>query len=235
LKTDWRLTCYDSLPSTSDLCIERANAGEPEGLVVLARQQTAGRGSRGRSWTSAPGSLACSILLRPDEAAEQVGKWSLLAGVVLADTLGHFIGDPARISLKWPNDVLLDGRKACGILIDSALTPDNRLEWLVLGMGANLAQAPEVGRPVAGLGIDAAPEIVVEFLLARLDHWRDGDSHGAWLARAHQVGQQIGFRIGDAVVNGIFRGISAAGALLLEREGGRLEEYSAGEVMQTNQ
>ena len=118
--SDWRLRRYASLPSTSDLCVRLAREGEPEGVAVLAERQTAGRGSRGRTWESPPGSLCLSVLLRPRrDPASASGQWALLAALALHDALAPH-APPGALSLKWPNDVLVAGRKAGGILLDAA-------------------------------------------------------------------------------------------------------------------
>jgi BirA family biotin operon repressor/biotin-[acetyl-CoA-carboxylase] ligase len=229
--TEWRLTQYETLPSTSDLCIALARAGEPDGLAVLARRQTQGRGSRGRSWESPPGNLYVSMLLRPTGDALEAGRWALLAGVALAEALEHRL-DGAKLQLKWPNDVLLAGRKLAGILIDSALHPDGRLEWLVIGFGANLVRAPVIpGRQqpatLADAGVASTPEIVAARLLERLRHWQRvrlvegfGSLREAWLERAHPVGTQLTVRFAGQVLTGTFAGLDDDGSLLLQGAGG---------------
>jgi len=235
----WALVVHDSLPSTSDFCIDRARAGEPEGLAVLARRQTRGRGSRGRIWQSSAGDLSLSVLLRPGGAAAAAGCWALLAGLVLAETLARFAPDPAALRLKWPNDVLLDERKLGGVLIDSAGA--DRLDWLVIGFGANLAWAPDIpDRPttcLAALGPAPEPEAVAEKLLTALAHWRERlDAGGfaslraAWLARAHPAGTALRIQAGDREIRGAFAGLTERGTLLLSAEG-RLHEVAAGEVL----
>jgi BirA family biotin operon repressor/biotin-[acetyl-CoA-carboxylase] ligase len=237
----WRLTVVPSLPSTSAFCCERAAAGEPAGLAVLARQQTAGRGSRGRSWSSPPGSLALSVLLRPDNRAATAGQWALLAGVAVYEALAEFLPDPAPLSLKWPNDLLLDGRKLGGILAESAAGEAGRITWLVLGFGANLAEAVPGQPPTAALAEYAPappPEQAAAAILERLAEWdrvlaQDGFSpvRAAWLARAHPIGSalQVRWREG-AAVGGRFAGLAADGALLLQTPDG-LRAYSTGDVL----
>lgn len=233
----WRLAIHDSLPSTSDFCIERARAGEPDGLAVLARRQTNGRGSRGRAWESPFGNLFLSVLLRSGGGAAESGQWALLAGLVLAEALAAFAPARAGLRLKWPNDVLLDGKKLGGVLIDSAGA--QKLDWLVLGFGANLAAAPQVpDRPTACLaecGPAPAPESVAGILLDRLAGWCQsladgfGPVRAAWLARAHPPGTMLRVRRGATEMTGVFAGLSTQGALLL-RTDDRLYEIAAGEV-----
>lgn len=172
----WRLAVHDSLASTSDLLRERASLGEPAGLAVLARRQLGGRGSKGRSWQSPLGNLYLSVLLRPPGPAREAGQWSLLAGVALAETVDALLGDDPALSLKWPNDLLLDEAKLAGILVDST-AGKGALDWVVIGIGVNLAVAPEVAdRRTTCLAARIAPpepETMAALLLARLAYWRD--------------------------------------------------------------
>lgn len=244
----WRLRRYDRLGSTSDLCLELAAAGEPDGLAVLAEAQTAGRGSRGRAWESAPGNLCLSVLLRPrllrpEGDAAEAGCYSLLAGVAVWEALAAFLPRPDSLLLKWPNDVLLAGRKLAGVLIESATRGDGELAWLVIGVGANLATAPIVaGRATACLadaGVTPPPaERIARMVLERLAHWRcvresDGFApiRSAWLAHAHALGAPLVVGGGTRLRAGRFAGLTEGGALLLATEAGT-ETFPAGEVLQ---
>lgn len=237
----WRLQVHDVLPSTSDFCRARAADGEPDGLAVLALRQTRARGSRGRDWTSPAGNLSLSVLLRPREQAREAGQWSLLAGVALADALAPVVPDPALLRLKWPNDVLLGGAKLAGILVDSAAAPDGALDWLVIGIGVNLAVAPDVpGRAVACVADVAAPpspEAFAAVLLARLADWRGVRAREgfaavrrAWLGRAAAPGSAVTLRLGERLIGGDFAGLADDGALLLNTEG-RIRAFATGEVL----
>ena len=230
----WRLDAFDSLPSTSDLCIARAEAGEPAGLAVLARVQTRGRGSRGRSWTG-QGGLALSVLLRPDPDPQPLGGWPLLAGLALHQALGG----GSRLMLKWPNDVLLDGAKLAGILIERGVGagPD----WLVIGFGANLSSAPALpDRETACLAqLGPAPEatVVAWRLLDALDAWqatcrRDGFEaiRAAWLRHAHPLGTALAVELGGVRRSGTFAGLAPDGAMLLSIDG-RQQRVEAGEIL----
>lgn len=237
----WRLEFFDVLASTSDQCRCRAAAGEPEGLAVVARAQSAGRGSRGRGWASPAGNLFLSALLRPGERARDAAQWSLLAGVALAEALAPYVPDSVALRLKWPNDVLLAGKKLAGILVDSGAGADGELDWLVIGIGVNLAVAPEVPwRGVACLAdvaVPPAPEAFAPALLARMDHWREirrregfAPVRAGWLAHASAPGSRVTLRRGDALLAGDFAGLGDDGALLLET-GGRVRAFATGEVL----
>lgn len=233
-----------SLPSTSDACVERARAGAPDGLAILAESQTAGRGSRGRAWACPPGNLYLSLLIRPRnrEEASGAGQWALLAGIALIEALRPFDVAPGHITLKWPNDVLRDGAKLAGVLVDAALRPDGRADWLVIGVGANIACAPVVeGRAIAALvpraGTAPAAEAVARAFLARIEAWRGvlaeagfAPVRGAWLAAAHPLGTPVRVQAGSRIRAGVFAGLSPLGELLLS-EDGRLSAISTGDVL----
>lgn len=233
----WRLRRYLSLPSTSDLCTDLARAGEPEGLAVLAERQTAGRGSRGRTWESPSGALALSVLLRPREPATSTGHWALLSALALHEALAEH-APMGALSLKWPNDVLIDQPpgtkgKIGGILLDAAFGPEG-LDWLVIGFGANLVDALEG----AGALADAPdPVRVANAVLSQVDRWRRvrllegwGAIRAAWLSRAHPVGTPLRVRTASLDTAGAFDGLASDGALLL-RTGGRVVAFATGDVL----
>ena len=227
----WRLRQFETVESTSDLCVTLAQAGEPAGLAVLAARQTYGRGSRGRDWQTLPGNLALSVLLRPSHF--EVGHWALLAAVALADAL------EASVRVKWPNDVLLDGRKVGGILVDTAWTPGG-LTWLVIGFGANLRSAPDL--PDAGVvpGSRDARSVAQQVLM-RVDHWsaslaRDGFGpvRRAWLDRGPALGDLLRLTLGRDQLAGTFAGIADNGALLLQ-SGGKVHAFATGQILQAGE
>jgi BirA family biotin operon repressor/biotin-[acetyl-CoA-carboxylase] ligase len=233
----WRLRVERSLPSTSDLLLRLAAAGEPEGLAVLALSQTAGRGRDGRAWTSPAGNLYVSVLLRPVGPAREAGRYALLGAVALAEALDPFLPDPAALRLKWPNDLLLGGAKLGGMLCESAATDDGRIDFLVIGLGANLAVAPELpDRPTAHLPQPAPPEAVAIRLLHAIDAWRARLAReglapliDAWMARGPDQGARLTLRGGAGVTIGLYRGLDQDGALLLEVDG-RVRRFASGEV-----
>ena len=148
----------DFLPSTMTRAGELVAGGAPEGAIVIADHQTAGRGRLGRSWVDRPGaSLMLSVVLRPGLPAER--QWSVTAatGVALAEAVAELLGPAPAVALKWPNDLLIDGRKAAGLLAEGY--PGGAL---VVGMGVNVHQAaadfpPELRGQVTSLAMAAAP------------------------------------------------------------------------------
>jgi BirA family biotin operon repressor/biotin-[acetyl-CoA-carboxylase] ligase len=243
LPEGYRLEQAAQLPSTSDACVERAKVGEPDGLAILAERQTAARGSRGRSWACPPGNLYLSILLRPRNRHEAAGagQWALLAGIAFIEALSLFDAEPAALSLKWPNDVLREGAKLGGILVDAAMTAEGGTDWLVIGVGANLATAPVIeGRRIAALRTPSAPPapvVVARAFLARVAIWRgvlaeDGFApiRAAWLGRAHPTGTPVTIRDSLRSRAGLFAGLSPRGELLLS-VGSQIHTISTGDVL----
>jgi BirA family biotin operon repressor/biotin-[acetyl-CoA-carboxylase] ligase len=227
---DWRLAVFPELPSTATLLAERAAAGEPEGLAVLALRQSAGRGRAGRGWASPVGNLYLSVLLRPATPAREAAQWSLLAGVALHEAASGLI---PGLTLKWPNDLLLGGAKCAGILAETALAPDGAMDWLGLGFGVNLAAAPALAeRATAHLGAAEAPEAFARRLLARLAYWRGVQQvqgfapvRAAWQAR----GPALGSALRQRGLAGRYLGLAEDGALLLD-EDGTTRRVTTGEI-----
>jgi BirA family biotin operon repressor/biotin-[acetyl-CoA-carboxylase] ligase len=238
----WRLTVHEELPSTQDLVLAAATAGEPEGLAVLALAQTAGRGTQGRPWRSPRGNLFLSLLLRPPGAARDLPQWSLLAAVALAEAVAGSLGEAAELRLKWPNDLLLGGAKAAGILTQAAPDAGGGIAWLAFGIGVNLAEAPPLpDRPTASLaGQGIVPPSPVGFawqLLAALDRWRAVQAgrgfapvRQAWMARGPAPGVALCVTgPGGRLLEGTYRGLAEDGRLLL-CDKGRTVLVSSGEI-----
>ncbi|MFW7268876.1 biotin--[acetyl-CoA-carboxylase] ligase [Gluconacetobacter sp. Hr-1-5] len=237
--TAWRLEIHDELGSTSDRCIEQAGLGAEAGLAIMARRQTSGRGSRGRDWQDPGGNLAFSVLLRPTEADGAVGLWPFVAGLAFHGAILPWVHDPALLRLKWPNDLLLAGRKTAGILIESGSDATGR--WLVIGFGANLRAVPSIaGRAlacVADYGSVPDSETVARAICAELDRWQAawrangfGSLRAAWLERAHPPGTRLVVRGESGQVEGSFVGVDEQGMLLLRCADG-LKRISTGEIL----
>lgn len=207
---------------------------------MLARRQTAGRGRDGRAWQSPPGNLYLSLLLRPAAPAREAPLWALLAAVAFAEALDPSLPDPGALRLKWPNDLLLGGAKLAGVLCESAAGQDGRMEWLVMGLGANLAVAPEVpGRAttcIAAVAPAPAPDVVAARVLQAVEAWRARlAASGAealvadWMRRGPALGERLTLRVGAGETSGLYRGLDRDGALLLEVEG-RTRRFATGEL-----
>ena len=230
----WTLVALESVGSTNDEATRRADAGAAEGTVVWAREQTGGRGRRGRTWASPVGNLYSSTILRPVCAAQRAAE----LGFVAALAVGDLVPADRTLRLKWPNDVLVDGGKVAGILLESAIGQDGLVEHVVAGIGVNVTfapQLPEMRYPGAALGgtVEAALEGLTRALAARLAQWRrDGFEtvRGEWLAKAGPLGAEVDVRLGEGLVSGRFAGLDREGALLLDTAEGQRKIVS-GELL----
>lgn len=224
LPDGWRLVALDSVGSTNDEAARLADAGAPEGTIVWAREQTGGRGRRGRAWASPVGNLYTSTILRPDCPAARAAELGFVAALAVAD-----IVPPDRaVRVKWPNDVLVDGGKVAGILLESAIAQTGVVQHVIAGIGVNIGfapQLPEMRYPGAALGgsVETALEMFTAALAARLAEWRrDGFEavRAHWLAKAGPLGAEVDVKLGDELVRGRFGGVDHEGALLLETASG---------------
>ena len=236
--TAWPAGCrrkdYAELDSTNEEARRLAEAGEAGPLWITAARQTAGRGRRGRAWDMAEGNLAATLLLRPQASRSVTGQLSFAAALAAAETIQHF-APGAAVSVKWPNDVLADGRKIAGILLEGGPV------WLAIGIGINLAHHPEgTAFPATSLPqLGVAPpscDAALTVLAARFAHWYDAwmekgfeALRAAWLARASGLGAPITARLPHETRQGLFEGIDASGALLLNEQG-HIRPIAAGEV-----
>ena len=236
-----RIIRRQTVASTMDEIAALAQNGEPEGTVVVAETQTAGRGRGGREWQAPPGTgVLCSILLRPTVPASRLGTLALVVGVTVAEAIEAETGQ--RCQLKWPNDVWLDERKVAGILIATRFEAD-RWPWVTVGIGIN------VNLPASSL-----PEGATSLLVATgqshdrsrlLEHLLDGfetayaafvagdgiaDLAG-WRRRAALVGERVSVITAEATRSGILRDVDDDGALLLETANGGRERIVTGDLV----
>lgn len=201
----------------------------------MTLNQTGGRGRRGRPWVMPPGNFAGTLIMRPAEPPPVMALRSFVAALALRDSLGQAAGDWGGLSLKWPNDVLLNGGKVAGILLEGSNGPG---AYLAIGIGVNLAAVPEGGEiepravpPVSLRGETGAEVTPADFLtlLARAwAHWEAvftdqgfAPVREAWLARAARLGERIIARTGREEVEGRFETVDATGALVLATAAGR--------------
>jgi BirA family biotin operon repressor/biotin-[acetyl-CoA-carboxylase] ligase len=232
---------YATLGSTNDEAKALARAGAPDGTIVWAEEQTAGRGRRGRVWLSPPGNLYMSLVLRPDCAPARAAQLGFVAALGLGDALRPLAGPALNLRYKWPNDLLANGKKLAGILLESQTSATERVDFVVLGIGVNIISAPEdVEFPATSLlaeGIAGVTPAAVLIGFARhFDGWaRRWRTEGfaplrmAWLARVGGLGEPVRVRLDHETLLGRFHGIDDDGALVLEGDGGP-RRIAAGEV-----
>ncbi|MGD9880513.1 MAG: biotin--[acetyl-CoA-carboxylase] ligase [Reyranella sp.] len=224
LPDGWTLVALDTVGSTNDEAARLAEAGAPEGTVVWSREQTGGRGRRGRRWSSPVGNLYTSTILRPACGAPQAAELGFVAALAVAD----MVPADRQVRVKWPNDVLVDGGKIAGILLESAVGDGGRVLHVVAGIGVNVGfapQLPEMRYPGAALGgtVEAALEKLTGALARRLAGWRrEGFAavRANWLAQAGPLGAEVDVRLGEGLVRGRFAGLDPEGALLLDTADG---------------
>ena len=223
--------------STNADMLELARSGATEGLWLRAERQTGGRGRQGRAWESPPGNFYASTLIRVRAGDPSPATLALVAAVALEETVSIFLFPGLRRGtlLKWPNDLLINGAKLSGILLER--TGDA----VVIGFGVNLAHHPEsLERPATSLtahGNAPDPEIFAETLAESFQRWvaswREGlgPVRERWLARAHPVGTALTARLADgSSIEGLFQGLDSDGALILRLADGTSHVIHAGDV-----
>ena len=234
----------DAIDSTNAEARRRAEAGETVSQWIVARRQSAGRGRRGREWNSETGNLFATLMTLTGKAPAEAAQVTFLAALAVTDLLDAF-AVPGSVSIKWPNDVLIDGVKACGILVESGAHDTGPL-WLAVGVGVNLAHAPEgTERPATSLAahlrsdiayppsIDAAATVLAEAFAVWQSRWHSLGFQpvlDAWIARTSGLDGPCVARLGHETVEGTAEGVAPDGALRLRTADGDLRLISAGDV-----
>jgi len=232
------LIACDTVGSTNEEALRRARTGEAGPLWITARAQTAGRGRRGRVWVSEPGNLFATLLLTDPAPPERAAQLSFVAALAVHDAIvARAPSLAARLALKWPNDVLCDGAKVAGILIEAEGT---RPLIVAIGIGVNCRHHPPAtdhpATDLAAAGAAAPPEALFEALSSamarRLAQWQAGFAaiRAAWLACAGTLGGELQVRLGTRELVGRFESLDEAGRLVLRLPDGRRETIAAGEV-----
>ena len=233
-----RILHFKELDSTMDRAAGEAERGTPDGTVVLCDSQTRGRGRFNRVWVSPAGNLILSVVLRP--TLEALPFVSVLAALAVTRTIETETSlDPA---IKWPNDVLIRGRKICGLLVENSLQGRN-VRHSIVGIGLNVeldpGDSPEIAQTATSLRMETGRSTDVSALLLRLLHeldelyvaLRNGQSPvPKWSSYLETVGKRVQVQWGEDVVTGTAEGVDELGHLLLRRENGALLTLTAGEV-----
>lgn len=232
IRAGYRINSFETLGSTNDEALRRAVGGDRGKLWVVAGQQTGGRGRQGRNWASPTGNVYASLLLidpGPIAMAPQIG---FVAGVALATALSGLLGVSGRIAIKWPNDLVHDGAKLAGILVEGTRCPDGRFAC-VLGFGINRQSHPD-GLPYAATDLfsvsDARPSVddIVSALSSCVDEtlrlWDRGRQfdhiRDLWLGLALPPGTPMSVSTGPARSHGLFQTIDDRGCLVLTTDDG---------------
>lgn len=237
-----RLVALDTLGSTNADALARARRGERGPLWITAVQQNAGRGRRGREWTSEPGNLHASLLLTNPALAEYWPELSFVAVLAIHDAVVEVAPTlKPQLAIKWPNDMLLSGAKFAGILIEGEGVGEGE-GAVVVGIGVNCASHPAATEHAAtdltAAGAAVTPEALFAALsnkmMGRLAQWNSGDGFSTiradWLARAAGLGQEIVVKLPDRELAGIFEALDQRGGLVLRRSDGSAATITAGDV-----
>ena len=235
-----RIEALDEIDSTNAEARRRAEAGEVGPLWITAARQTAGRGRRGRNWETGQGNLAATLLFVTDRPPAEAAQISFVAALAVADLADAFV-PASKVSLKWPNDPMIAGRKTSGILVESGQHAGGL--WVAVGIGVNLSTPPETSeRPATAFAehMTAPPPKPLEALAVlseAFERWRRlWQTAGfppiaeAWTRRAHGLGEACTARLGHETVSGIAEGLDPDGALRLRLPDGMLRRITAGDV-----
>jgi BirA family biotin operon repressor/biotin-[acetyl-CoA-carboxylase] ligase len=234
---------FDRIDSTNRVASELAREGAPEGTVVIAEEQTSGRGRLGRTWLVPPNSsILMSILLRPSIPPSQAFSLTAIASVGLVRAIRRTTGLQARI--KWPNDIYLEGKKAAGVLTEVSADQD-RLRYAIVGIGLNVnwdpEAYPEIRDTATSLGAVSRKRVSrsellkailegMDDLYAALGRGEQTGIHAQWKAASLVLGRPVRIIAFDATEEGIVEEISEDGTLLLRDSEGRLKRIVAGDV-----
>ncbi len=243
LPTAYTLIELEAVDSTMDEARRRAEAGEdatPDGTLIWAKEQTKGRGRRGREWVSPRGNFYASLILRPEVPLAEAAQLGFIAGIAIYDTIGEVCEPGYECRLKWPNDILLNGRKVGGILLESKSGADGQPEYVILGTGINLMRyPPDTDFPATSFAEEAQviPDVLFLEAFARqfmdwIGRWVDNGFapiREQWKWRAKGLGDEIEVRLEKETFKGVFEDLDADGAMLLKQDGGT-RRVTAGEV-----
>ena len=228
--------------STNDVARDLAQRGAADGTLIVASEQSAGRGRRGRIWLAPPGTcLLCSFILRPDLTPAQAPRLTMLAAVSIVRALRAFAVTPV---IKWPNDVLINGRKVAGVLTETSLAGDT-LDWAIVGMGVNVnivgaelaLLSPQATSLLAETGQAIDLDHLLRLLLAEMDvrylaMRRDGGQavFAEWATLLETVGRTVRVDTGDREIAGQAESVGADGALRVRQENGEVIAVTFGDV-----
>lgn len=233
------LLYYSSIPSTMDAAKQAAQAGAVEGTIVIAEEQTAGRGRMERSWLSPPGgAIALSIILRPK--LSHLPQLIMVASLAAVHSIEKVSG--LRPAIKWPNDILIQGKKVCGILIESQLR-GKRVDFTIMGIGLNVAldvsAFPSISATATSLATELGRKVsrrrILQCLLAEVERLYLAVQAGEpiyqeWRDRLETLGKKVRVKWGEGIEEGQAESVDSQGGLLLRRGDGTLARIVAGDV-----
>ena len=231
-----RAVYYQRLPTTMDAARDETRAGAAEGTVVVAGEQTAARGRLKRTWLSPRGNLAFSLVLYPTR--EQLSTLIMVSSLAVVGGIETVTGLQAGI--KWPNDVLVDGRKVCGILIESSLQAD-RVDYAIVGVGINVnldpADFPEITPTATSLSLEVGKSVsrlrLLRAVLTEMERLYLAPQEAVfhqWRDRLVTLGREVRVTSGDTALDGVAESVEPDGSLMLRLPDGRLTRITIGDV-----
>ncbi len=236
-----KIYTFDTIDSTNNCARALAACWAEEGTVIIAERQTAGRGRMGRTWTAnALENLTFSVILRPTVPAEDLNLLPLYVGVAVVDAIRRVTG--LDIQCKWPNDLLLNGKKVAGILLEGSLK-ESSVDFVVIGIGVNVNQhefPPELAGKATSLVMETGKEFNREELFREImrsleSHYRSLGKRGfsevipLWTERSNFIGQHVSLSQNGSVLTGVVAGLNDHGALVLDQDGTQ-RAFVAGDV-----
>ena len=246
LPDGWGLIALDMVDSTNAEAMRQVRGGLAGPFWVWAQAQSSGRGRQGKPWISEPGNLYCTAVLTVDLRPQVWTQLSFVAGLAVYDAAALCLeqaAEPWQLALKWPNDLLLNGRKVSGILLESTVVPDAD-PALAIGIGLNVQHSPAEAPPpyrathIAAVVSEIGVQTAFEFLTRTFAEWqRVWDSgagfagiRDAWTQRAHGMGQEVSVNLPDERLAGRFSALDEDGAMILELESGAVRRILVGDV-----
>jgi len=233
-----RVLYYPSLTSTMEVAKQEAQLGAVDGTVVIAGEQTAGRGRIKRVWLSPKGSIALSIILYP--SVVNLPSLIMLASLAVVHSIEAVTG--LRSQVKWPNDVLINGRKVCGILIESSVR-GNIVDYAIIGIGVNvnlrLSDFPEIQSIATSLSAELGGDVsrlrVIRRLLVEVERLylalqAGGPIYEEWRDSLVTLGRRVRVKSGTTVYEGVAESVARDGSLLLRHSNGKLSKIVAGDA-----
>lgn len=230
---------FDTLNSTADMAKDTAFENDDR-YIILTDNQHAGRGRLGNNWHSSMGNLMCNMVQTLDMPLHRWSEISLVASLAISDVISQLILDTHTVQIKWPNDILINGAKIAGILLETlhVQTPTPRIS---LGIGINVVSSPAVERYqtccIHGLGGTTTATDILPMIVSRFTQWTQSwQQHGTativslWVPRAYGMGKYIKVRTPTTEISGVFIGVADTGELLLQTTNGVIP-INAGEVV----
>lgn len=244
LNRNWKIIELKEVDSTNDYAKKLIEMGYGEGFAVTAAKQTAGKGRRTRNWYSPIGNLYCSLIISSDCSTERMGQLSFVSAVAVIESIKH-LAPAVNLSCKWPNDILVNGKKVTGILIENIIAENN--SFAVVGIGINLKEFPILENakiPATSLSAEGFEIEKKELLYTVINNfynnlllWRERGFlpiRHKWLANAFGLGSDIEIHMPNKKLCGRFGDIDENGAIVLINQSGDIEKIVSGEVFVIN-